>query len=66
MVKSNGGIAMKTFPSYDYDLCNNEQCHKKESCMRYLTHKKAMSEKYPYPLWMVIPDEKCNMYVESK
>lgn len=35
---------MKTFPTYDYTLCNTEGCKKKESCVRHLTYRKAQEE----------------------
>ena len=59
---------MKTFPSYDYTLCDNEKCPKKKSCMRYLTYRKAKEEKYPYPFPILILKEncKCEMYVKAE
>lgn len=60
-------MTMKTFPSYDYSLCDNEACGKKETCMRYLTHLKAVAEKYPYPVAYLLPnkDEECEVYVKA-
>ena len=60
---------MKTFPSYDYTLCNTEECKKKESCVRYLTYRKAQEEKYPYLISVLYRKEletECDMYVEAK
>ena len=37
---------MKTFPTYDYTLCNTKECTKKETCVRHLTYRKAQEEKY--------------------
>ena len=61
-------MTMKTFPSYDYTLCDNEECKKKETCMRYLTHLKAVAEKYPYPVAYLLPnkDEECEVYVKAR
>lgn len=60
---------MKTFPSYDYTLCNNEECKNKESCMRYLTYRKAQEEKYPYRISVLYrkdTETECDMYVKVK
>ena len=57
---------MKTYPSYDVDLCDNEECRKKMSCKRYLTYLMAMEENYPYPLWIIIPKYPCDAYDEIK
>lgn len=60
---------MKTFPSYDYTLCDNEDCKKKESCMRYLTYRKSVDENYPYrivTLFIVGVVQECNMYVKAE
>lgn len=59
---------MKTFPSYDYTLCNNEECKKKKTCVRYLTYQKAVKEKYPYMITLHVPKakEECSLYVKSK
>lgn len=58
---------MKTFPSYDYTLCDNEKCPKKLSCMRYLTYRKAIEEDWQHRLTIIVHDKtKCNMYVEAK
>ena len=60
---------MKTFPSYDYTLCNTKGCAKKESCVRYLTYRKAQEEKYPYRISVLYrkdTETECDMYVEAK
>lgn len=60
---------MKTFPSYDYTLCDREECQKKESCMRYLTYRKSQEEKYEFRISVYCPEEvpdPCSMYVEAK
>ena len=61
---------MKTFPSYDYTLCNTKECAKKETCaLRYLTYRKAQEEKYPYRISVLYRKElepECDMYVEAK
>ena len=59
---------MKTFPSYDYTLCDQEGCKKKESCKRYLTYQKAKEAKYPYPFPVLIQKEncECDMYVKAE
>lgn len=59
---------MKTFPSYDYTLCGEESCKVKKTCMRYLTYKKAVKEKYPYPFAVYNPIgsiDNCMLYVET-
>jgi hypothetical protein len=57
----------KVFPSYDYDLCDNEECNKKNTCKRFITYKKAMEENYPYPLWIVVKAKtECFAYVSTK
>lgn len=67
MVKSNGGIAMKTFPTYDNALCSGARCSMKETCVRYLTHLKAVKERYPYPIAYLMSNEEkeCDMYVKA-
>lgn len=60
---------MKTFPTYDYTLCNTKGCAKKESCVRYLTYRKAQEEKYPYRISVLYrkgTETECDMYVEAK
>ena len=60
---------MKTFPTYDYTLCNTEGCKKKESCVRHLTYRKAKEEKYPYRISVLYrkdTETECDMYVEAK
>lgn len=59
---------MKTFQSYDYTLCGEESCKVKKTCMRYLTYKKAVKEKYPYPFAVYNPIgsvDNCMLYVET-
>lgn len=59
----------KTFPSYDYTLCDNEECKKKETCMRYLTYRKAQDENYQYRLTILLivgAVQECNMYVKAE
>lgn len=48
---------MKTFPTYDYTLCNTKECAKKETCVRHLTYRKAQEEKYPYLIWVLYRKE---------
>lgn len=58
---------MKTFPSYDYTLCDNKECSKKDKCKRYLTWLKCLQEKYPYPVAVNIPSKcECQIYIEAK
>lgn len=58
---------MKTFPSYDYTLCDNEKCNKKDTCMRYFTWLKCVREEYPYPVAVNIPSKgECLIYIEIK
>lgn len=60
---------MKTFPSYDYILCDLEECQKKESCMRYLTYRKSQEEKSEFCICVFYPKEApdpCSMYVGAK
>lgn len=57
---------MKTFSSYDNTLCDNEKCEKKDTCVRYLTHLKALKERYPYPLSIYVGEGKCDIYVKVK
>lgn len=60
---------MKTFPSYDYTLCDNEGCKLKETCKRWLTYRKAQEEDYPCRLSVHVvvgAVTECNMYVEAK
>ena len=45
---------MNVFPSYDYDLCDNEKCERKHTCKRFLTWRQAIEENYPYPIWLVV------------
>ena len=57
----------KTFPSYDYTLCDAEECKKKNTCMRYLTYRKAQEEDWQHRLTIAVPDKpECDMYVEAK
>lgn len=54
----------KVFPSYDYDLCDNEKCERRHTCKRFLTWRQAIEENYPYPLWLVVDNkQKCWVYV---
>lgn len=60
---------MKTFPTYDYTLCNTKECKKKETCVRHLTYEKAQRGQYPYMLSVLYrdhPDTECDMYVKAK
>ena len=60
---------MKTFPSYDYTLCNQEDCVNKQNCLRYTTYKKAIKEKYKYTISVFRPKEipaNCNLYEPTK
>ena len=58
---------MKTFPSYDYTLCRVDDCPKKGSCVRYLTYRKAVNEKYPYMLSVKVTNEgECELYVKAE
>ena len=57
---------MKTFPSYDYDLCDNNACTRKLTCKRYLTYLKAAEEKYPHPVYFIVPNKpKCRQFVKA-
>ena len=57
---------MKIFPNYDYDLCDNNACTRKLTCKRYLTYLKAVEEKYPYPVYLIIPNKpKCRQFVKA-
>ena len=60
---------MKTFPTYDYTLCNTKGCAKKESCVRDLTYRKAQEEKYPYRISVLYrkdAETECDLFVEAK
>ena len=57
----------KIFPSYDYTLCDNEKCKMKNTCMRYLTYRKAVEEDWQYRLTIIVHDKpKCDMYVKAE
>ena len=61
---------MKTFPTYDNALCNGGSCCRKETCVRYLTHLKAVKDVYPYPIAYMMPkdnlvNQACDMYVKA-
>ena len=61
------GIMGKIFPSYDYTLCDNEQCKMKNTCKRYLTYRKAVEEDWKYRLTIIVPDKpKCDIYVKAE
>ena len=59
---------MKTFPSYDYTLCDNKDCPKKDSCMRCLTYRKAMDENfYRITIFLINnPSPKCEHFVKAE
>ena len=60
---------MRTFPGYGHTLCDRKACKQKESCMRYLTYRKAKEEKYEYLISVYCPKEvpePCTMYVKAK
>lgn len=53
--------------TYDFDLCDNAACPKKESCKRYRAHEEVTRTKYSYPLWYVAHDnmsEDCTYFIE--
>lgn len=57
---------MRTFNTYDNTLCEGEGCRRKEKCVRYLTHLKAVKEKWPYPVaYMLWVGKDCEMFVEA-
>lgn len=61
---------MKTFPTYFNTLCNGGNCSIKETCVRYLTHLKAVKDRYPYPIPYMLPkdnlvNQACDMYIKA-
>lgn len=46
--------------SYDNAVCDGETCQHKLTCVRYMLHKKAVLEKYPYPLAYMVCAPKFN------
>ena len=59
---------MHTFASYDYTLCNQNDCDKKDYCKRYLTYQKAMREKYKYTISVYKPkitNTFCDLFVDA-
>ena len=68
-LQSKEETKMKTFPTYDYTLCNTKECAKKESCVRDLTYRKAQEEKYPYRISVLYrkdAETECDLFVEAK
>lgn len=61
---------MMTFPNYDYSLCMERGCKKKNNCVRYQTYIKAVRENKRLE-WLSFVDpqepiDKCGLYVEAK
>lgn len=46
--------------SYDNAVCDGRCCPHKLTCIRYMLHKKAVLEKYPYPIAYMMCNPKYN------
>lgn len=60
---------MITFIGYDYTLCDEDGCKKKETCRRYLTLQKIKQKREPSLVTVYRPKEvpeDCDMYFKVK
>ena len=54
--------------NYDITMCNNNDCKKREKCLRYVTHQAFKADKSDKPLYVSMANvpntEKCDLFVK--